>query len=44
MKCAYELLHAKTRVRRAKCKRIKVNIALCVNCLNLHTESILDIK
>ena len=43
MQCAYELLHANTRGRRGKYQRIKVHITLCVYCLVLHIESILDI-
>ena len=43
MQCTYELLHANTRGRRAKYKRMKVHITLCVYCLVLHIESILDI-
>ena len=43
MQCTYELLHVNTRGRRGKYKRIKVHITLCVYCLVLHIESILDI-
>ena len=44
MQCTYELLHVNTRGRRGKYKRIKVHITLCVYCLVLHIESILDIN
>ena len=43
MQCAYEMLHANTRGRQGKYNRIKEHITLCVYCLVLHIESILDI-